>query len=439
MTLREEILNLPFYDTHCHIGCVDAAGRFDGAYMCDCVRGHDLPPLNLFAVLEGSYMTWMLSTIGENLDAVAREAGHASSLEWAGKSPEKWWAANWRRFQRLESTGVLKAVVRGIKELHGFELRFEERTPIIQLNEQIVQAYKTKGFYGLWKEAFRKLSCVRGVKLVEMPYYDSPVADDACWRAEQELVVSALRVDSFTTLHLPSERLSCRLSPERIGIKAGSLDDYLSQMYKALERALAGGMRALKNAYAYFGPLKLPPPDKAAADRYVREGKPENYRAFESVVLHHLLGWCDERKLPYQMHAGVVVIPWCNPAQLADQMGAYPNVKFVPMHIYPYHQEAGCMARMRPNTYLDPCWLSIVAPEALRCALREWIGFVPPEKMVFGIDSTTVECWYGGALTAKEIMADVLEEKIARGELGKDEALRIARQILHDTADVWYG
>jgi predicted TIM-barrel fold metal-dependent hydrolase len=207
----------------------------------------------------------------------------------------------------------------------------------------------------------------------------------------------------------------------------------------ALDRAVAGGMRALKNAYAYFGSLQLPPPDDEAADRYVRSGDLQDYRSFEAAVLRHLLEWCNKRGMPYQMHAGVSRIPWCNVENLVGQIATYPEVKFVVLHVYPYVGEAGCLARMHHNVYLDPCWLSILAPETLRNALREWIGLVPPERMLFGVDATTPEGWYGGAITAKEVLAEVLEEKVSSGFLRDGEAIEFARQILRDTAHQWYG
>jgi len=59
--------------------------------------------------------------------------------------------------------------------------------------------------------------------------------------------------------------------------------------------------------------------------------------------------------------------------------------------------------------------------------------------MMFGVDATTVEGWYGGAIIAKEVLADVLEEKISDGTLAHDQAVTFARQIMHDTARGLYG
>lgn len=432
-------MDMPWYDTHCHMACNHAIGLYEGAFACDCMRGMELPPMDLWALLTSPYMKWMLRTVGEDVDGAARQAGHGSAVAWARAEPEKWWSANWRRYERIETQGVSKALARGIRELHHVSLRFTEDTDAVAINEQISYIYTHKGFYRWWREAFDRLHCVRAVKLVEMPYYDRPVAGEKNWQAEKGLVSTALRVDTFTCLGIPPEVRGFRLSPEKIGIHAESLDDYRAQIDRALERALAGGMRALKNASAYFNSLQLPPTDETAASRYVKERKPEDYRAFEAAVLRHLLEWCNARGLPYQMHAGVARIPWCSCENLADQMAAYPNVKFVPLHIYPYVREAGCLARVNANVFLDPCWLSILAPETLRNALREWIGLIPPEKLVYGVDATSIEEWYGGAIVAKEVLGDVLAEKVAAGSLSSDEALREAKSILHDTAQRWYG
>jgi hypothetical protein len=442
MKIRDAVFETPWYDTHCHMACNEAVGMSHGtagAFACDTVRGMALPTMDLWALLTAPYMKWMVMTIGENVDAQARKAGHASALEWARTDPGAWWAANWRYYARLGTTGVSRALARGIRELHGVELRFEEDAPVEAINEKIRGVYEDKGFYGWWAAAFAKLNCVRAVKLVEMTWYDRPPASAGDWEKERALVTTALRVDSFTALHLPAEHMGFRLWPREFGIEADGLEDYLAQMERTLERARAGGMRALKNAVAYSGPLNLPPPDLAAAERYVRDGRREDYRAFEAAVLRRLLEWANARDFPYQMHAGVVVVPWCNCELLAEQIQSNPRVRFTLLHIYPYLREAGCLARIHENVFLDPCWLSILSPETLRAALREWIGMVPPEKLLYGVDATSVEEWFGGAIAAKEAMAEVLEEKVRAGEMNEAEARAFARQALHDTAHAWYG
>jgi len=442
MNLEQAVHAMPWYDTHSHMACNEAiglSGGTEGAFLCDCVRGLDLPEMDLWALLTSPYMKWMLATIGENIDAAARRAGYASALAWARARPEAWWAGHWRLYHRLAGTGVSKALARGIRELHAVDLRYDERAPVMALNEKILAAYREHGFYGWWRQAFARLRCVRSVKLVEMPYYDSPPADEASWTRERELVTTALRVDTFTAHKIPREWMGFRLRPEAIGIQADSIEDYLAQVEQALDRARAAGMRALKNAVAYSGPLKLPPRDPAAAGRFLTTGAMDDYRPFEGEVLRTLLAWCDRHALPYQMHAGVANIPWCNCELLADQFLAYPRVRFTLLHVYPYLREGGCLARLNANVYLDPCWLSILSPETLKAALREWIGMVPPEKMLFGVDATNVEEWYGGAIAAKETLIQVLEEKVRGGALGEDEALDCAREMLGGTAARWYG
>ena len=439
MSIRDEILVMPWYDTHCHIGCLHNAGLYDEhAFLCDCVRGLELPEMDLPAVLEGSYMKWLFCSVRVNPDSLAHAAGFPDSLTWAREDPAAWWNANRPHYRRMETTGTVRTLVRGIRELHGIDLGFGEDEPFIEHNKRVRENYRREGFYSIWKKAFQRLNCVRAVKLVEMPWFDRPVANEEAWRAEQDLVVPALRVDSFTALHLPDERLSFRLRPELLGIDAPSLDDYLAQVDRCLDRAVAGGIRALKNAYAYFGPLRFAEPDPVSADRYVRRGNPEDYRAFEGAVLTHLMEWANQRGFPYQMHAGIVRIPWCDPTQLADYFDRYYGIRFVPLHIHPYEREAGCMAAWRGNVHLDPCWMGIMSPEVLRNAFREWIGIVPPEKIFCGIDTTTPEQWFGAAVMAKESLAAVLEEKIEQGLLDPDQALRTAKSILFDTASQWY-
>jgi hypothetical protein len=438
MDLREKVFEMPWWDTHSHLACHAGVGLYDGAFACDCQRGHPVPEHDLYFLLTAPYMNWMAQNLGFDVDARAREAGFRTGLEFAQSDPKAWWEASWRIYRALQEARYTQAFERGMREFHGIDLRFGADLPVEELSARIKEPYEREGFYGVYRRAAKRVNVVRGVKLVEMPYFDLPVDDEEIFRQERQVLTPALRVDAFTTLHLPNPGF--RLSPERIGLPTDSLETYLQGIDACLDRAIAGGLRGLKNAYAYFGPLNIPEPDLGTAQAYVtKQCGPEGYRAFESVVLHHLLKQAAERDLPYQFHAGIARTPWCNPIRLAEQVEQNPRVRFHLLHIYPYHREAACLARFNQNAYLDPCWLSIFAPHLLREVMREWLGSVSPRKILYGVDATTIEEWLGAALIAKEVLVEVLKEKIADGVMDESQALDAAAHMLGQTAEKWYG
>ena len=80
MDIRNTVREMPFYDTHCHIGCNEALGRNGGTFLCDCVRGLDAVPMDLWALL--------LSVMAPEslLKAVdyARQMLHTTAHQWYG-------------------------------------------------------------------------------------------------------------------------------------------------------------------------------------------------------------------------------------------------------------------------------------------------------------------------------------------------------------------
>ncbi len=72
--------------------------------------------------------------------------------------------------------------------------------------------------------------------------------------------------------------------------------------------------------------------------------------------------------------------------------------------------------------------------------LAEWIEAVPASKiMAFGGDQRCVENTYGNLVVAKQVISDVLTEKVRSGYLSEKEALTVAKMILYDNPAGFYN
>jgi len=67
-------------------------------------------------------------------------------------------------------------------------------------------------------------------------------------------------------------------------------------------------------------------------------------------------------------------------------------------------------------------------------AYQEWIDVMPSDRIMWGADTGSAEGIYGATEFARRCIADALSEKVDRGELKKDHAIRIGRQILRENA-----
>jgi len=81
------------------------------------------------------------------------------------------------------------------------------------------------------------------------------------------------------------------------------------------------------------------------------------------------------------------------------------------------------------------CWMYIISPSYSERFLHEWLETVPANKiMAFGGDYFNVEGVYSHLLFAKQVVSNVLTQKVKDGYFTEDEALKTARMILHDNA-----
>jgi predicted TIM-barrel fold metal-dependent hydrolase len=144
---------------------------------------------------------------------------------------------------------------------------------------------------------------------------------------------------------------------------------------------------------------------------------------------------------PIQIHTGLQAgdgnfIQNSNPALLANLFLKYRNVKFILFHGgYPYGGELASLGKNFRNVYIDLCWLYVISPSYSERYLHEWLETIPANKiMAFGGDYENVENIYGHLLFAKEIVGNVLVEKVKNRYFSEGEAIKVAQMMLHENA-----
>jgi predicted TIM-barrel fold metal-dependent hydrolase len=232
-----------------------------------------------------------------------------------------------------------------------------------------------------------------------------------------------------------------------------------AQLEEAYRAALADvrsrGVVALKSIAAYRGGLPVEPRPRAeAAAEYpalrARARRDGGVRLGERPLLEYLLRVALEaaaaQELPVQFHTGFgdddVDLRAANPLHLRPllQDKALRGAAFVLLHTFPFSREAGYLAGIYGNVYVD---LSLTIPftahggvHAIRAALEQ----APTSKLLLATDAFSIpELFYLGALYARESLAAALQQLRTEGWLGADQAEQAARQILYDNAAAVYG
>jgi hypothetical protein len=185
---------------------------------------------------------------------------------------------------------------------------------------------------------------------------------------------------------------------------------------EAVARARADGYAALKTIAAYRGGLD---------------------RVGEQVVAALEANEATGDPLPVQVHCGFgdadLHLQRADPSYLKPLVERFRETTFVLLHCYPFVREAGWLAHVYGNVFLD---LSLTIPHVARpaAALAEALELAPASKLLYASDAArTPELYLLAATWWRDALAEVLPR------LYGDAAADMAHRILRDNALDLYG
>ena len=222
----------------------------------------------------------------------------------------------------------------------------------------------------------------------------------------------------------------------------GTLAAYLEQMEERVRRHKADGMIGVKgHAQPYVAGDA-----EAAGPAYERlmsgDPRPDDGAVVEAYLKDELYELAGRLDLVAVQHTGVWAgmgssITTIRPTNVFDVARAHPNTRFDLFHAAtPWPVDAGFVCRSLPNIYLNACWSHLLGPQLTKQAYDYWLDMLPINRvMAWGGDYWwAVENVYGVVMKTREILAEVLAARIARGDFDEQRALEIARRWMHDNA-----
>ncbi len=353
-------------------------------------------------------------------------------------APQEFWddVAPYLRFTR--ATGFHAQFIAGLREMYGHPGGPLTRTQFLDLSRRVDASYRD---YAGWLE--RGLERTRIdfmlVDRVDETYDLAPLHKRFGYLFRVDPLVlgvsQAARARQITDRR-PLELLGRASQP------AADLAAYLAFADAVLARVERAGVLGLKVALAARRPIVFSDPgrDEAAA-LYAQPARtpPEELR-LQDFVLHHLMRGADRARLPVQIHTGYLQgtraqLDPGDPAALQPLLHRYPGVPFVLLHGgYPWTSVCAALGKSFPNVYLDLSWLPQLSRTRAMSALHEILDTVPYNKLTWGGDSHNIDQAAGALRLAKEVVATVLAERLARGWLTQEVAADIARRLLRDNA-----
>ncbi len=224
------------------------------------------------------------------------------------------------------------------------------------------------------------------------------------------------------------------------GIKVESLDDYLVVLDRLFQKAKGAGAVCLKTTLAYLRTLSF---ENVAKDRAEKVfGRPgaelsaAEIKDFEDFIMWRLVELSARYGLPFQIHTGHGRIQGSNPIYLVDLIAANPRTKFILFHGgFPWVGETGIiLMRHSSHVWLDSVWMPTLSYATSKRAFHEWLDVMPSSRIMWGADANHAEGIYGATEMTRRCLAEVLAERVDRGDLREEHALEIGRQVLRDNA-----
>ncbi|MEU0970825.1 amidohydrolase family protein [Streptomyces sp. NPDC005917] len=230
------------------------------------------------------------------------------------------------------------------------------------------------------------------------------------------------------------------------GIDAG---EYAAAFRAAAEEAVRRpGVIAVKSVAAYRTGFDLDPArptyaevTRAAALWFARGGK-----LTDPVLMRHLLWTAVALGLPLQLHAGFgdsdLRLHLADPALLTDWLRLTAGtIPVLLLHCWPYQRQAAYLATVFEHVHLDVgLTLHYVGPARAGAVLAEAMEITPFRKLLYSSDAYGVaEFHHLGALSFRQGLTRLLQNRVDADELSPADAVRIATWTGRDNARRLYG
>ena len=357
-------------------------------------------------------------------------AGRKSDIDYANADIplEKRWESIAPHLDQIKELSHYRATKIALKDFYGVEDLNE--TNYREVSERI-NADNTPGLY---HRIFRD-RCGIKVCLVQ-PIVSRGHLDDL---EPSDLLKPVFAGYAAWRPHVPPFREELE---QKYDVKITDLDLYLETLTQFLKDLKRQGTVAVKT-YATHWTLTRPDMKAARGDFLkVLKGQPTT-KLLEETIRDHVFGLAVQWDWPVSVHGGGAYFDFrkFDPRIFIDVITRYPDNQFDLFHLgLPFPRQFTFIAKQFPNVNLNLTWCCLLSESLGRQSINEIIDSVPINKVTaFGGDYyDDVENVYGHLEITREVLAEALTERIARGRIDLDGARRIAQLWFHDNPATFY-
>jgi uncharacterized protein len=422
-----DISNIPIIDTHEHL--VDESFRVS--------RENDI-----LAMFLRHYVTTDLENAGLS-------GGKIEALRDPGQPLEKRWEALEPFWRKVSHTAYARALSIAVRDLYG--VPHLDQGTIAEAGRRVADASQP----GIYRKVLRKAGIETAIVHDLDGIYDPSLAYGLSIPRPSDppgLFKKVIKGSDLLCLH--NKTLFFEMVSAMGWRPVHSLQDFLDLIDSVFE--LSHEAVAVKFGHAYQRSLATSKPTYQAAEQAFNHllfsASPEEWASsadmipVEDYLIHHIIQEAIYHNLPIQIHTGLLEggynnLENSNPRLLLPLLSEYKEARFVLFHGgYPWTRDVIALGKMFPNVWLDLCWVWIISPRVGREMLHEMIETLPQNKVTaFGGDYIFIEGAYGHSVMARQNISRVLDEKVAEGWFGEDEACQYARAVLYENARLLYS
>ena len=255
--------------------------------------------------------------------------------------------------------------------------------------------------------------------------------------------LSESRVDEIIRLETTAEKM--------LDAGATTAESFIADFAETLRVATVGAV-GLKSIVAYRYGLHFEPsaPTKqevqtaiAAVLKDVAAGRPA--RISDPVLLRHLIYAGLETKLPIQFHIGFgdpdLFLHLCDPLLMTNfiKQTEARGIPVMLLHTYPFHRNAGYLAQMFDNVYMDVGLAINYTGARSQAVIAESLELAPFHKILFSSDAWGLpELTYLGAKLFRNGFGKILDEWVSQDLWSLKDAKRVAKAIGYDNSIAAY-
>ena len=170
----------------------------------------------------------------------------------------------------------------------------------------------------------------------------------------------------------------------------------------------------------------------------------EESKKFQDYIMHKIIQRITAEDITIQIHTGtqgyLSILEWSNPVNLNNLFLLYPETKFDLFHTgYPYSDELLSLAKTGKNVFCNFCYTTWLSESVAREVLSKALDLIPNNKLLWGGDTYSVEELYGAVYFSKDIVSEVLAEKVLKNKISLSNAKFIAENIFRNNAKRIYN